>query len=458
MSETIYDAIIVGGGPAGLAAAWMLRDRKILLLEERDRLGGRLKSEPRGDYWLNFGGHLFPGADSNMQRMTRALGLEVIEIPGSKTGLVFDGAVHVSERIEAYPLVLPMTWPERIALARVGLRLLAVVRKWRRVARPRPGEPDNVRRARIASYACDKSFRDILGVLPPRVDEIFQAAGRRAGCELEEQSAGVGAALFGAVWSGKKDNTALNLRGGSGQFGAAMARELGTGALLGARGAQVVQADGVVQVDYTDAAGEHRVEARHVIVAVPAPIARAMVRDIPADLDRALALVRYGPWVAMSMLTTESGPMPWDDVYALTVAGLSFDMFFNHANPLRGVGPRSPGGSLMCYAGGASAHRMLSMSDAEIEKIYKQDLYKIYPQLRGIIGDAVIQRWPLGGQYRAPGDASFDALLRYSAQEGNVVHYAGDYFAPLGQMEVAATAGMAAAEAVRRQLPPSRVA
>jgi protoporphyrinogen/coproporphyrinogen III oxidase len=453
MSETMYDAIIVGGGPAGLAAAWTLRDKSILLLEARDRLGGRLKSQPRGDYWLNFGGHLFPGADSNMQRMTRALGLEVIEIPGSKTGMVFDGSVHVSQRIEAYPLTLPMTLRERVALARVGLRLLSAVGKWRRAATPRPGEPDDGRRARVARYDSDRSFRDLLGVLPPRVDEIFQAAGRRASCELEEQSAGVGAALFGAVWSGKKDNTALNLRGGSGRFGEAMARELGDRVRLGASVSQVSRGDGGVEVDYADAAGEHRARGLHVIVAVPAPVAQTIVRDIPADLDKALAAVHYGPWVAMSMLTTETGPMPWDDVYALTTAGLAFDMFFNHANPLRGNGPRKPGGSLMCYAGGEPARRLMSMSDAEVEEIYKRDLYRMYPQLHGIIGETVIQRWPIGGQYRAPGDAHFDALLSYAAREGNVVHYAGDYFAPLGQMEVAATAGMAAAAAVLRQLP-----
>jgi len=54
-------------------------------------------------------------------------------------------------------------------------------------------------------------------------------SGRHVGCELEEQGVGVGAALFGLVSSGKKDSTSLNLRGGSGQFGAVMARELEPG-------------------------------------------------------------------------------------------------------------------------------------------------------------------------------------------------------------------------------------
>ena len=56
------EVIIVGGGIAGLAAAWRLRHRDVLLLEAGDRLGGRIRSDVSGDYWLNYGAHLFPGA------------------------------------------------------------------------------------------------------------------------------------------------------------------------------------------------------------------------------------------------------------------------------------------------------------------------------------------------------------------------------------------------------------
>ena len=55
MSEGRYEAVIVGAGIAGLTAGWTLRDRKILVLEATDRVGGRMRSEPRGPYWLNLG-------------------------------------------------------------------------------------------------------------------------------------------------------------------------------------------------------------------------------------------------------------------------------------------------------------------------------------------------------------------------------------------------------------------
>jgi hypothetical protein len=69
------DAIVVGGGIAGLASAWMLRHRDVLLLEADTRVGGRICSEPRGKYWLNWGAHVFAGPDSATGRLMQELGV-----------------------------------------------------------------------------------------------------------------------------------------------------------------------------------------------------------------------------------------------------------------------------------------------------------------------------------------------------------------------------------------------
>jgi oxygen-dependent protoporphyrinogen oxidase len=66
------DVVIVGGGVAGLAAGWRLRHWDTVLLESGTRVGGRVRSERRGPYFMNWGGHVYAGGCSTTPASIRS--------------------------------------------------------------------------------------------------------------------------------------------------------------------------------------------------------------------------------------------------------------------------------------------------------------------------------------------------------------------------------------------------
>jgi protoporphyrinogen/coproporphyrinogen III oxidase len=430
MRAMTRDVVIVGGGIAGLAAAWRLRHRDVLLLEASDRLGGRLRSDPCGAYWLNYGAHLFPAPGSLVDGMARACGLETVPVTGCMMGLAVGSTQLVRGRVETYPFRLPLPVRDRIAFAKAGLRIQRAVARYHRLERRHDFEDA-------------RTFGEFLGPLPPAVGEIFSCAAHRATAELDELSAGCGIGLFALVWGGKDSLIARNLLGGSGRLPAALGRELGERARTCCR-VHAIRPDGADLLVNHDG-GE--VTARHVIVAAQAPHAVPLVAPVAERAAAALSRLTYGAFLSVAVETSETTAMPYDDVYAMATPGRAFDMFTNQAHALR-TGPRRPGGSLMLFSGAHAAAALMSERDEQIVERFVADLHQLFPQTRGVIAGATVQRWELGNVYAGPGRGRLQAALEGPLGPDGSLHLAGDYFGELGNIEAAARTGVAAAERV----------
>ena len=441
---TERDVVVIGGGIAGLSAAWRLRHRDVLLLEGADRLGGRLRSDPRGDYWMNYGAHLFPAPGSLVDSMARDCGLETVPVTGSMMGLAVGSKLLNHGRVESYPFRLPLSVRERLAFATAGLKVQRAVARYHRLARPAPGETPADVRARVLAFEDDRTFAEFLGELPPAVDAIFSCAAHRATADPSELSAGCGIGLFALVWGGKGSLIARNLVGGTGRLPAALGLELGVRARTGCRVTGLREdGDGLLVDCVADC-----IRARHVIVAAQAPFAAPLVAPVARDAATALEQLTYGAFLSVAVETNETAAMPWDDIYAMATPGRAFDMFTNQAHALRRSRERRPGGSLMLFAGGRAAATLMREPDEHITARFLADLHALYPQTRGAIADAKVHRWELGNVYAQPGRHRLQAPLEGALGTHGNLHLAGDYFAELGNMEAAARTGAVAAERV----------
>ena len=395
----MHDAIVVGGGIAGLAAAWALRDRDVVVLEAADRVGGRIRSERRGELWLNLGAHVFAGAGSATDALLEQTGVAAAEVPGILTAVSLRGRLVAGRRVETHPLALPLALRDRVALARTGLRLRRAVRRYGRVPA-----------ANVLAHLGDESFSDWLGPVPDAVDAILRATLRRSSAEPEQLAAGYGIGYFHLVWD-RSGGLARNILGGPATLTEAIAAALGPRVRTATPVESVIEEPGAVRVV---CAGEER-RARNAILATPAHVTRA-IATLPAELDGALAQIAYGRYVLAAFLVEEDGAAPWRDIYAIATPGRSFNMLFNMSNVQR------RGGSLMAYSGASLADPLWALEDDEVRARYLADLREVLPGVR--VSETVIHRWEHGLPYVRPGRHAIQGILERTS--GRVM-LAGDY-------------------------------
>ncbi|MFC7061022.1 flavin monoamine oxidase family protein [Halobacillus seohaensis] len=442
------DVIIIGGGLAGLSAAWRLKHHDILLLESDDRVGGRVRSERRGDYWLNWGGHVYAGAGSATDELFKSVGITALPVPGTLSAMFLNGKLLLGGRVELYPFRVPMSWKSRFALLWAGAKVRAAVMKYGRVAKRRPAEDYKAYQQRVLEFMNDQTFTDFSGVLPEDADAIFRPTVSRSTGDPEQISAGAGVGYFHMIWN-KGEGLTRNIVGGPSTFTNTMATTLGEQVQLKAKVLEVIQKEDSVVVHYIQDGVKHVEEARYAVLATPAPITKKIAVNIDPEIANALDQVSYGPHVSAAFLTNETEPQVWDDVYAFATPKRSFDVLIHSSNLVHSFSKeRKPGSSFMTFSPADRGRQLLDKTDEEIIQIYLKDLNEIFPGFSDHVVEAHVNKFPLGSAYVYPGRAKIQPILTKSAGR---LFLAGDYLGTL-YTETAIQTGVNAAQNINSLL------
>ncbi len=448
------DAIVIGGGIAGMSAAWRLRNCDMLVLEASTRIGGRLRSERRGKYWLNWGGHVFGGTGSYAHKLMSEIGVDSLDLQGTLSAVKFKGKTLNGGNVNLYPFRLPMSWASRFEIATKGLKLMAKVKEYARVCKARPGEDYRVRQQRIYDYEANRTFSEFTGPLSPDVDAFFRPTVSRSSGDPEEVSAGAGIGYFLLVWD-KSGGLARNIVGGPSTIPLSIAEKLGDKVQVDAKVKKVIHHADHVEVIYTQGDKEITEKARYCVMTAPATIAHEVLEGIDPVTHDALGKIRYGHYVSAAFLTNETGRQSWDDVYAYACPQRSFNIAFNQSNLVRTMeaGQRSDGSSFMVFSPAALARKLINLPDEEVLDIYRKDLEELFPGFGKIVVEQEVQKFHNGLAYCFPGRNKLQpALMRMP----NRVYLAGDY---LGSWytETAIQTGFIAGEDINSKLYTERL-
>jgi oxygen-dependent protoporphyrinogen oxidase len=447
------DVVIVGGGLSGLAAGWRLRHWDTVLLESGSRVGGRIRSERRGRYWLNWGGHVFAGPGTSTDALLSEVGITAAQVPGSLAGVAMNGKLLIKGPVQAYPFRIPMPLSSRIALIKAGLKVSGQVLRYARRVRQRPGEDPALRQQRVYDFENGRSFQDFVGDLPEDAGALFYPTVTRSAADPHEIAAGAGIGYFSLVWN-IGQGLSRGIVGGPSTLTQAIATALGERVRLEADVVEIVHTKRSVVVRYRQNGVDHEVEGRCVVLATPATVSHRIAVDLPADIRDALGKIEYGPYVSAAFLTDEATPQQWDSAYGIATPKRSFNVVLNQASLVRGSeSARQPGSSIMAFSPAGLARTLLAKTDEEILRIYTEDLDQVLGDgFGGSVVEAQVQRWETGAPFCFPGRAALQPTL---TQRGSRVLLAGDYLGTL-YTETAIQTGFSAAQEAASLLATER--
>lgn len=433
MSEE-KDVVILGGGLAGLTAAYQLRDRDIVVLEREDRVGGRTFSGEWQGYWYNAGAQFV--WDHRTLAICEELGIDLLDAKGAHSAVYMRGKLVSAPHPYLLFLKMPLSLRERIDFARTILKL-------RRIA----GKYPNVDRLGMDA----KSLAEIMGDVTPITREILDRVVESAmALSTDEVSGYIGLSYAIHVFGGDANEVLKAVVGGTQQITKGLRGAVGAErVLLGCRVTAVKQEGEGVVVAYQRDGREETVRAKACVAALPAGDVLEVVQGLPDDKREALKRMSpSGKAVSVAVLTNEEGPAPWDKIVVMPVLGRSFELLSNNAHFVRRRNPeRKPGGTMVAIATMERAEALWDLPDEEVGRRVTEDLREMFPQAGNVVAGTVVNRWRAFPPFRPGALRDQEALRRPLGR----IHFAGDYTAQPGTPG-AVGSGYHTSRAVRRLL------
>lgn len=439
--DELVDVVIIGAGLAGLTAAYALRDRRILLLEERDRVGGRTFSSGDPDSWWNLGAQLL--SSQRVIDLATSLGLDLVSIKSADFGYVVNGKLARGNSPERLLMDMKLPLHHKVDF---GLASLRMRRKLHAVESMSPEQKARLDRVPL--------MNSIGRVSPITMRMLSDCCENAVGLPASGASALFGLVYgLGAFLDPRTKDLIYGVRGGTQRITVALSERLLPGTIRLSSSAQSVrQAEQYVEVDYLDDSSRPRtVRARECICAMPPEKVLTTVKDLPARKAAALArLTPYSPQISVNWAVADNTSTPWDGIFVCPVTGEeSFSLITNYGFLAKHFDP-SRGGYLNAMATTAKSHMFDDLDDQVLLDRQLSDLEKIFPGARLIldINRTKVQRWDRALPPMRPGGWHDRPAIRESLGR---IHFCGDYTADPG-LTGAHNSGRHAAKVVASRL------
>ena len=325
MSNSSHDALIIGGGITGLAAAYRLRrdapELDVRLIEATDRIGGKIGTHEREGFLLE------TGPDCFLSRKPRGLALcHELRLGDQLIGRN-EGYVRTYVRRHGRLHLLPAGLSGMVPTDLVALEsstLLSADARARVAAEPSIPPSTAADDESVEAFFVRRLGREVFeslieplmgGIYAGQADQLSLAATFPQLRTLEKEQ---GSLLVGLQDASRAavatEPPFVSLRAGMATLVETLGEALGTETIFcGTQARSVVAKDDGYVVDWENADGTGTSHARAVILATPAFAAARLVKSLDRDLAAHLGDIPYASSALVTLAYTQEGfPHPLD--------------------------------------------------------------------------------------------------------------------------------------------------
>ena len=441
----MHDVIIVGGGAAGLGTAYYLRDTglDILLLESGQDIGGRSHTVKLAGTSANSGA-MFVYKGSKSEELVNELGIETVPFLPETYGIHVNGKTVVAETNEDVVSGLNLTESEKTELAKFIDASLT--------------EYQDYVTNRTSTVGLDKlsseTVADRIAGLPPAVRDIIATAIRGGAVgDPANLSARYALRYFASYLAREKNNRLFALEGMQAIPRAILKRlpEHTVRYNTHVTDVALLEAEDACEVTVTGQGGGGKLTAKHVVLAVPAPVVPAVVANLPAWKQSALNKVASPGSTTLNIVADIAGLPEFKDWAFIVTVGMPFDAIIN---PVPGGTEKTSSANIVqltCY-GNSSGYLPGFPDDEQRVAKWMEDVYRVAPQLRGRVLGVHAQTWQHCFALLSPERA--EALPELQRSIGTL-HFAGDYTSETAGTHGAYAEAERVASLIRASLEPS---